>query len=570
MDKITKVQEVSSFIVNFDNKYWNEVILRLTIIGIRYVTNNYRSMFSWKLKDLNTILDKLNKTKQQKKNNFKSKLKFQEKKESKKETKKEKYSHCRNNSVVTKIKENDSSLKEKKNINISSSFLDINEINFNDNNDYNYNKLLLPERHSSMENNNYYQKIKKNKEDMIYLNNKSVNYNTSNNLLSLKQNSFNYNKDKINVVMSDFPFHKENKIDKYAKSRSNFIFDYSQEQKPQINYDNLKNDIKEEKINYNNENNNTYLSERITKPYMEFHTFESKNKNKNPKFFEDISLVQKYNCKNSSQEFISELRKMSHSKDLVKSNPKKISLNNSSTSNNYHSQPKLNISYNSSFIENKNIPNKTFINSDINNNLTNNRTKDKYDKTNKIKYTLLLKNNDYKKDLDENKDKMVQKTFNNKYNFIATNDNLEINFQYGSNNIDINNINNVNNNNTEKNPIRLSTSNKYLKNPKKETKLNPTTDLASKNKLKMNFDYTYNKENNNSLNLEKEYNAPNTDRYTSKYLNEIHSRANKSLMNNNSLSVSRDIIKEEAKEKESDKKDDKINDSNNKNNNNNN
>ena len=261
---------------------------------------------------------------------------------------------------------------------------------------------------------------------------------------------------------------------------------------------------------------------------------------------------------------------MSHSKDIVKSNPKKISLNNSSTSNNYHSQPKLNISYNSSFIENKNIPNKTFINSDINNNLTNNRTKDKYDKTNKIKYTLLLKNNDYKKDLDENKDKMVQKTFNNKYNFIATNDNLEINFQYGLNNIDINNINNVNNNNTEKNPIRLSTSNKYLKNPKKETKLNPTTDLASKNKLKMNFDYTYNKENNNSLNLEKEYNAPNTDRYTSKYLNEIHSRANKSLMNNNSLSVSRDIIKEEAKEKESDKKDDKINDSNNKNNNNNN
>ena len=55
MDKITKVQEVSSFIVNFDNKYWNEVILRLTIIGIRYVTNNYRSIFSWKLKDLNTL-----------------------------------------------------------------------------------------------------------------------------------------------------------------------------------------------------------------------------------------------------------------------------------------------------------------------------------------------------------------------------------------------------------------------------------------------------------------------------------------------------------------------------------
>ena len=84
MDRITKVQEVSSFIVNFDNKYWNEVILRLTIIGIRYVTNNYRSIFSWKLKDLNFILDKLSKTKQQKKNNLKAKSKNKEKKETKK------------------------------------------------------------------------------------------------------------------------------------------------------------------------------------------------------------------------------------------------------------------------------------------------------------------------------------------------------------------------------------------------------------------------------------------------------------------------------------------------------
>ena len=83
----------------------------------------------------------------------------------------------------------------------------------------------------------------------------------------------------------------------------------------------------------------------------------------------------------------------------------------------------------------------------------------------------------------------------------------------------------------------------------------------------MNFDYTFNKENSNSLNLENEYCAPNTDRYTSKYLNEIQSRTNKSLINSNSLSVSRDIIKEEIKEKESDKKDDKINNNSNNNNN---
>ena len=73
MDKITKVQEVSSFIVNFDNKYWNEVILRLTIIGIRYVTNNYQNTFSWKLNDLNNILEQLNKKKDSKRYNNKNK-----------------------------------------------------------------------------------------------------------------------------------------------------------------------------------------------------------------------------------------------------------------------------------------------------------------------------------------------------------------------------------------------------------------------------------------------------------------------------------------------------------------
>ena len=117
MDKITKVQEVSSFIVNFDNKYWNEVILRLTIIGIRYVTNNYRSIFSWKLKDLNNIIDKLNKTKPQKKINFKPKSKNNDKKEIKKEPKKEKGCYnCRNNSTILKHKENNSAISEKKNI----------------------------------------------------------------------------------------------------------------------------------------------------------------------------------------------------------------------------------------------------------------------------------------------------------------------------------------------------------------------------------------------------------------------------------------------------------------------
>ena len=102
MDKITKVQEVSSFIVNFDNKYWNEVILRLTIIGIRYVTNNYKDIFSWKLKDLNLIIDNLEKI-----NRPKSPKTFNNNKSinKKKESKKDYNNNNKNNSNTLKTKE---------------------------------------------------------------------------------------------------------------------------------------------------------------------------------------------------------------------------------------------------------------------------------------------------------------------------------------------------------------------------------------------------------------------------------------------------------------------------------
>ena len=107
MDKITKVQEVSSFIVNFDNKYWNEVILRLTIIGIRYVTNNYQNTFSWKLNDLNNILEQLNKKKDSKRYNAKTHY------SNKRETKKV-YNYNYNNSSLVRNKENDNSINGKK------------------------------------------------------------------------------------------------------------------------------------------------------------------------------------------------------------------------------------------------------------------------------------------------------------------------------------------------------------------------------------------------------------------------------------------------------------------------
>ena len=63
MDKITKVQEVSSFIMNFDTKSWNEVILRLSIIGIRYIKSYCHNYFKWRIEDLSLISEQLNKNK---------------------------------------------------------------------------------------------------------------------------------------------------------------------------------------------------------------------------------------------------------------------------------------------------------------------------------------------------------------------------------------------------------------------------------------------------------------------------------------------------------------------------
>ena len=220
MDKITKVQEVSSFIVNFDNKYWNEVILRLTIIGIRYVTNNYQNTFSWKLKDLNEIIDQMNKisTSHKSINNYTSNKK-------RKEAKKE-YNYNYSNSTILKNKENNSAIKKIKN-NLN------NFINKNENNSNN-NSMLLSSERNSIENNRYYQKVKKSKGPNIYLKNKNI----RNSILSLKQGFINENfsNKNINVIVSNFPFNKNNEVNDNGynidkiKNKNNYIYDFNQEQ----------------------------------------------------------------------------------------------------------------------------------------------------------------------------------------------------------------------------------------------------------------------------------------------------------------------------------------------------
>jgi len=551
MDKITKVQEVSSFIVNFDNKYWNEVILRLTIIGIRYVTNNYKDIFSWKLKDLNLIIDNLEKINRPKSpktfNNNKSTNK-------KKESKKDYNNNNKNNSNTLKTKEkknnNNSPLnKSKKSVNKNNNNMDKNE-NLSNNN-INNNMLLLSERNGK-ENNRYNQKIKKSKGENIYLKNCNSNRNK---IMSLKQNSFNENNNSknINVIVSNFPFHKNNinnnnddsgfiNRDKFIKNKNDFVFDFNQEQSDYL-INKMKNRIGN--IGYNNRNNYSYFPEKLYNTNIEYipvNKYEEKNINKNFKFLNDLTLIKKYDYKNNCQEFISELRKINHSKEYNKNkkNPKNIISNII-----YHSQPKINKSYSSRSFEckNKNLPFKSYCIQNNNLSFKSVSSKEKIEKNEKINSDKLIFIN--KENRDKDKENILLRNINRKYNFNETNDNLETNFQYG-----INNNNNISN--KENIPIRLN-NNKYLKNPiqnMEKIKTNFITDISKKKKYKMNFEYTsINKENNNSFNLENNYfkKPPNTDRYSCNYLYEIQPQKTK---NDNTESFIKNNLEDEYKSKE--------------------
>lgn len=63
MEKIIKIKEINSFINNFENKFWNDAISRLIIIGIRYIQNYYYYITKIKFEDLNIILENMNKNK---------------------------------------------------------------------------------------------------------------------------------------------------------------------------------------------------------------------------------------------------------------------------------------------------------------------------------------------------------------------------------------------------------------------------------------------------------------------------------------------------------------------------
>ena len=226
--------------------------------------------------------------------------------------------------------------------------------------------------------------------------------------------------------------------------------------------------------------------------------------NINREYNEEITLTS-YNInnlnnnikrKNPTSDFISELRKMSHSKE--NNNFKKNIIIQKFSNSLYRSKSQLNISsYSSSFRENK----EKILSLKNNNNYNNYR----------------YNNND----TSEKSDLNLSKTLNKKYNF--KNENLKMNFQYGTNDKDINKIN----------------LNKYLKDPNYSTK-------KVKKYKEMNFEYILNKENININNNNINYKSPpNTDRYS--YKNYSYEEKNENKENNNNKN---NILKDENIKKE--------------------
>ena len=461
MDKITKIQEVNSFIINFDNKFWNEVILKLTIIGIRYIKNFCLDYFKWKIEDLSIISDQL------KRNQFISSINY-----------KTFFDHSNNNlfkhknyyrnenniynynySNKTFFKKDKKYLTNKKNNNKSKSLIfksSIDNSNYNNkkylingniNNESNNSILFLSNKENHKDNTN-----NKNTETNINIKHKKMNgqnyiknpkYNNKNKILSLNKEAFNTSD--INVVISDFPFCNKNIIENYYLDKNNNSNGNKKEEENRL-FDTHKNFNKSALISNN------------------FKCIGNEIKNKTNYLINEIKkdnelLIQ------SSRDFISELRKMSHSNDKMK---KSKSYKKGLNSNLNHSKSLNSIS--PIFIEENNKVSPNYQNNfcvnrvNINNNFNKkNEININYDKIN-------------------NKEKFLPKSDNRNYLNKTEKENYNINFNYNSHN----SLEDIN---------KKQIINKYLKNPNyknKKIRSCSTDDLSNRNinnnKTNLNYD----------------------------------------------------------------------------------
>ena len=533
MEKITKVQEVSSFIMHFDSKFWNEIVLRLTIIGIRYITNRCHNFFKWKMEDLSNICEQLKPSKSFSTNNFKTFIdknpinnkyniirnenniynynysnKTFFKKISKDKPNKKNLNNCLNNKGNYKSKSflNKSSVNQQNNNNNNKKYyINNGELNLNNNYISNNSMLLLSDRVTQFDsfmnkNKNSFGKIKdikikennninnqngqkennknikyyeeKNEQNTYFKNKK---YSNRNKILSLnKEYSSNSFMD-INVIVSDFPFNmnkKKNNNNIPIRKKLNQIENIGQISMFDSHRDYLKIDNNINNIDLINHFNNSSI---IKKEYNLKH-----NENKNNNY-----LSNELEISNNLRDFISELRKMSNSKEknINENNNKKRLSGSFLQSKTFNLIPPLIIRDNDS---------------DIKLNYTSNLNKEEN----------IIKNNNIRNEISNNYDKINNHQNIQSKTVIRNYENFDINCDCEHDHYTNNSIDNIQNN--------KQNYNKYLKNPNYKSKKIRSNSIDDLNNKRINFSSyisSSDKENKDNININyKNIILPKTDR----------------------------------------------------------
>ena len=541
MEKITKVQEVSSFVMNFDNKKWNEIVLQLTIIGIRYVTNHYQDSFKWTMEDLLKISEQLISQKVKTANDLKEINDNNQNNKSNNDTSMSNsstnkdflndknniyhlnYNYKSSNTRLFKIKSNEkyNNKKEKKSNSMNKNSSINNDGNNNkkyyinkiSDNNYNNSMLLLTDRRSycnSMKDSNNFNYLNNSK--LLKENEKKLNYyedkrdqnkkkNNRNKILSLNKNISNQNNYMdLATKVNDYSQNYRNKIIK-----NNYML-----------YKNISNQIRnnEEKMssisntkNINKENQHKFSNSCIINKTFSLHAgIEKKQKyvylNEN-----------KRQRDNKNIEFISELRKMSHSNEK-----RKKEINNRRKNNILNQSQSISVKPSFRFDENRKKSNLIFQNVlNNNNNLSqDNKIQINYDKDNDSIINLNDKTN------YEDVPKTVNRNYDNKLNNISS-DISDINYTY---------------NFIDNKQIDQKSLNKYLKNPNyknKKLKNSSEDDIDINNNVNNKRAYIYlqndeNDKNNNNI-------IEGKDRYSCHYFYESKKQPDVDMLMNDNGSI---------------------------------
>jgi len=553
MDRITNVKEVSSFIKNFDDKMWNEVVLQLTIIGIRYINNYCQNYFKWRMEDLLLISEQLRQIKSPSLMNYKTFMnnnytkKYNNNILSKNQNSLYKYNFNYGGLSIYKKEpknkpKNISNNKHNKNYFKSKSLLNKSSINDVQNNkeiylrnnfkgDMNINNnsmQVLSGRENQLENfcslektNEKELKKKRNEKILNYFENnneqntflKNKKFNNRNKILSLNTKLINNNNDENDGIIN-YPLYNKNKID-----NQNIKNDENKKDSEMNLIENKEKDLN----NYiNNNNNNEFkssISYKVPKTYYLEYTNINDNKNKSNNYLIEELKKQNENYNKNSNDFISELRKLSHSKEKISKNKVNRLSNTMKKNQSFCSNSPFSILDNNLYYLDQYNNAKTNINiNDIQeNNLLKklNDDKDNFEELKNYNNNNNMKDDNSKENNIKQKENFLSKT-DNRNNILIKKDNFNLTYVYNSN------INNSMDENIENNKMKY---NKYLKYPNyknktKKIRSNSIDDITNKVISNKSYHFSPGKEIENNINSNLNYEKPNTERATCHYFYE--------------------------------------------------